>query len=76
MKCDRCGSHFSARDAETDTRNEVTGVRDRMPITEIVAMTLCPDCVAGRTETRRMIYWVAALVALAVGAAAIAQWLL
>ena len=62
MKCDRCGSHFSARDAETDTSYEAVEPPGRMPYTELAGMIICPSCVASRVATRRLIYWMVGFI--------------
>lgn len=75
MKCDGCGRQFSARDAETATRNEAIRPAGRWAYTKIVVMTLCPDCAASRAVTQRFVYWFVALVAAGTFLAVLANWL-
>jgi hypothetical protein len=65
MKCDGCGCQFSAREAETATKNEPVSPAGRMPYTKLVAMVLCPDCVASRAATRRFVTWMVVLLPVA-----------
>jgi hypothetical protein len=65
MKCDRCGCQFPAHEAETATINDAIQAPGKLPYTRIAAVTMCPECAAGRAATIRLVYWmVAAVVAL------------
>jgi hypothetical protein len=75
MKCDGCGGQFSARDAEMATRNEPVKPAGRMPYTELVTMTLCPECVASRAGTRQFAYWVVGLFVGGTLLIVLANWL-
>jgi len=75
MKCDRCGCQFSAREAETGTRNEAIRSPGKMPYTEVVTMTMCPDCAASRAGTQTIIFWMVGLLVGSLCVVALFQWL-
>ena len=67
MRCDACGCQFSARDAQSATRNEATGPASMSgQKTALVTMAICPDCLASRAGTRRFMIWMAVLLPLGV----------
>lgn len=74
MKCDRCGCQFAANEAQTESRNEATGAPGRLPYTDLVTNTICPTCASSRHSIRRFVYWLAAVVVLAVALAALVRW--
>ena len=68
MRCDGCGCQFAARDLKRATRNEASesaGMSGQK--THLVAMTLCPNCVANRAATQSFILWVAVLLPIGLG---------
>jgi hypothetical protein len=76
MKCHRCGGQFDSRDAAIDTRNEAVRTPGRTPYTELVTMTICPGCVAGRAATRRFVFSTGVVLLAIICLAAVYQWLL
>jgi hypothetical protein len=72
MKCDDCGENFPAREAIARTRNvPVGGIGAMGQKTEIVQITICPNCAGHRTDLRAMFAWTLGIAFILISIAAV-----